>query len=310
MVASEASHPSWLEQVGYYTTDPEAVNGATEKYVELGGIRVAPNMLDNEMNLEIAKPPTAGQMKQLENLNAETPVYWDLHKGSKLISGSGTKEQFLKAVNKTYNTKIGELPKTPPKVIIPKLPKSLLKDFQDTGARIAEDMADPATHSKMNDMLNYLEQYRNISNAPDEAVQLQLRWTKNLAEKIIKEDDLFKRGDTKAAQAIFNKTVDRINTALDTGNRSDAVIAIDSFVNSVHQDFPLSLLPRAFDIADPLEVDSVLSDYLEFAAGGNFRDTGVYKNIMQMESASDVVGGPLSQRGILEDIRKLQKKQP
>lgn len=114
MVASEASHPSWLEQVGYYTTDPEAVNGATEKYVELGGIRVAPNMLDNEMNLEIAKPPTAGQMKQLENLNAETPVYWDLHKGSKLISGSGTKEQFLKAVNKTYNTKIGELPKTPP----------------------------------------------------------------------------------------------------------------------------------------------------------------------------------------------------
>lgn len=200
--------------------------------------------------------------------------------------------------------------KHPPKVIIPKLPKSLLKDFQDTGARIAEDMADPATHSKMNDMLNYLEQYRNISNAPDEAVQLQLRWTKNLAEKIIKEDDLFKRGDTKAAQAIFNKTVDRINTALDTGNRSDAVIAIDSFVNSVHQDFPLSLLPRAFDIADPLEVDSVLSDYLEFAAGGNFRDTGVYKNIMQMESASDVVGGPLSQRGILEDIRKLQKKQP
>lgn len=191
---------------------------------------------------------------------------------------------------KEWTPRGGVMPETPPetpaKVIIPKLPKKLSDSFEKSAISIIKDMDLRGKEAQnvtinMNRMKNYLEKYRNINNLNDAEVDKLFKETSLRADKIVNNDDLFYRQDTLPAQKVFNRVLDNIKTAENSGTRSDKVIAIDGFVNSVHQDFPMSILPRAFDIPNPIEAGEIVGDFLNFASG-DFTKTKAYKNIREI----------------------------
>lgn len=286
--------------IGYAKTRL-GLNDAFTKYLntlkeEIGWKRPAsadPNVPDIEYLRN--DPQVGSRVKQAEQALAEGKSnFFKYAKSSKSVLPETPPAEprtiYRDMRTKEWTPRGGVMPETPPetpaKVIIPKLPKKLSDSFEKSAISIIKDMDLRGKEAQnvtinMNRMKNYLEKYRNINNLNDAEVDKLFKETSLRADKIVNNDDLFYRQDTLPAQKVFNRVLDNIKTAENSGTRSDKVIAIDGFVNSVHQDFPMSILPRAFDIPNPIEAGEIVGDFLNFASG-DFTKTKAYKNIREI----------------------------
>jgi len=161
-----------------------------------------------------------------------------------------------------------------PKYDLPELSDKMVKEIDKVAGEIIEEVREEegsaaASIEKMRieKMVSFLERYRNVSNLDNQQVNDLFQETDRRAQHIKETDDLYQRLDTKPAQEKFNKVLESIDKAKKSKSRLDRVLAIDRFVNAVHQDFPASMLPRGFDISEPIEAAGIVIPYLDYARG-------------------------------------------